>query len=75
MPNRRLHEFRLDDIMSKNLILATEEDDLAVCAKLMLENKISSIIVVDKHDNVLKGIFTKAICYMNMQSIIQQRVW
>lgn len=60
VPNRRLHEFSLDEIMNKNLILAMEEDDLAVCAKLMLENKISSIIVIDNNDNGLKGIFTKS---------------
>jgi CBS domain-containing protein len=60
MPNRRLHEFSLYEIMSKNLILAKEEDDLTVCAKLMLENKISSIIVIDNNDNGLKGIFTKS---------------
>jgi CBS domain-containing protein len=60
MPNRRLHEFRLDEIMNKNLILSTEEDDLTVCAKLMLENKISSLIVIDNIDNGLKGIFTKS---------------
>jgi CBS domain-containing protein len=60
MPNRRLHEFSLDEIMNKNLILSTEEDDLTVCAKLMLENKISSIIVVDNRDNGLKGLFTKS---------------
>jgi CBS domain-containing protein len=60
LPNRRLHEFRLSEIMSKNLIVAKEEDDLTVCAKLMLENKISSIIVIDNNDNRLKGIFTKS---------------
>jgi CBS domain-containing protein len=60
VPNRRLHEFSLDEIMNKNLILSIEEDDLAVCAKLMLENKISSIIVIDNNDNGLKGIITKS---------------
>ena len=60
VPNRRLHEFSLYEIMNKNLIVATEEDDLTVCAKLMLKNKISSIIVIDNNDNVLKGIFTKS---------------
>jgi CBS domain-containing protein len=60
VPSRRLHEFSLDEIMSKNLILAKEEDDLTVCAKLMLENKISSIIVIDNNNNGLKGIFTKS---------------
>ena len=57
--NRRLNEIRLDEIMSKNLVIAREEDDLQACAKLMLENKISSIIVVH-NNNELKGIFTKS---------------
>jgi CBS domain-containing protein len=60
VPNRRLYEFSLYEIMNKNLILAIEEDDLTVCAKLMLENKISSIIVIDNNDNGLKGIITKS---------------
>ncbi|HEY6883264.1 MAG TPA: CBS domain-containing protein [Nitrososphaeraceae archaeon] len=60
IPNRRLHLFRLAEIMSKNLIVAKEEDNLTVCAKLMLENNISSIIVIDNNDNRLKGIFTKS---------------
>jgi CBS domain-containing protein len=59
VPNRRLNEIRLDEIMSKNLVTAREEDDLKACAKLMLENKISSIIVID-NNNGLKGIFTKS---------------
>ncbi|HET7149048.1 MAG TPA: CBS domain-containing protein [Candidatus Nitrosopolaris sp.] len=60
VPNRRLSEIRLDEIMSKNLVLAREEDDLKACAKLMLDNKISSIIVVDNDKGDLKGIFTKS---------------
>ncbi len=40
--------------------MAKEEDDLTVCAKLMLENKISSILVIDNNYNGLKGIFTKS---------------
>jgi CBS domain-containing protein len=59
VPNRRLIEIRLDEIMSKNLVIAREEDDLKACAKLMLDNKISSIIVID-NNNGLKGIFTKS---------------
>jgi CBS domain-containing protein len=57
--NRRLNEIRLDEMMSKNLVVAREGDDLKACAKLMLENKISSIIVID-NNNGLKGIFTKS---------------
>ena len=35
------------------------QTDLNVCAKLMIENKISSIIVTDDKGS-LKGIFTKS---------------
>jgi CBS domain-containing protein len=61
IPNRRLHQFRLSEIMSKNLTVAKEEDDLTVCAKLMLENKISSMLVIDNNDNRLKR--TRRICH------------
>ncbi len=46
-------------MMSKNLVTAREEDDLKACAKLMLENKISALIVLD-NNNELKGIFAKS---------------
>jgi CBS domain-containing protein len=54
IPNRRLHQIRLSEIMSKSLIVAKEGDSLT------LENKISSILVIDNNDNGLKGIFTKS---------------
>jgi CBS domain-containing protein len=60
LPRRRLYEVSLEEIMSRNLIVTTEEDDLVFCAKLMLEHKISSIIVIDNNDKKLKGIFTKS---------------
>ena len=64
VPNRHLNEFRLDEVMSKNLITVTEDQDVSSCAKLMLQNDISSIIVVniEKNDNYsyLTGIFTKS---------------
>jgi CBS domain-containing protein len=34
--NRRLNEIRLDEMMSKNVVVAREGDDLNACAKLML---------------------------------------
>jgi CBS domain-containing protein len=62
IPNRRLDEVTVDEIMSKNLVTIGEESGMQLCAKLMLENKISSILVVennsDKQD--LKGILTKS---------------
>ena len=45
-PNRRLNEIRLDEVMSTNLITAKDDDSVAYCAKLMLDNSISSVIIV-----------------------------
>ena len=45
--------------MSKNLVTVNEKADLTLCAKLMIDNKISSIIVTDDK-GTLKGIFTKS---------------
>jgi CBS domain-containing protein len=62
VPNRRLDQVALNEVMSKNLITVGEQMNLGICATLMLENKISSIIVVD--DDIrkgdLKGIITKS---------------
>jgi CBS domain-containing protein len=59
VPERRLKEVGLDEVMSKNLVTVNEKADLTLCAKLMIDNKISSIIVTDDRDT-LKGIFTKS---------------
>ncbi|MGB7559639.1 MAG: CBS domain-containing protein, partial [Nitrososphaeraceae archaeon] len=59
VPERRLKEVGLDEIMSKNLVTVNEKADLTLCAKLMIDNKISSIIVTDDK-GTLKGIFTKS---------------
>jgi CBS domain-containing protein len=59
MPERRLKEVGVEEVMSKNLVTVNAQTDLNVCAKLMIENKISSIIVTDDKGN-LKGIFTKS---------------
>jgi CBS domain-containing protein len=58
IPNRPLDQIRLDEIMSENLITVGEQADLQLCARLMLENKISSILVVDNNKD-LKGMITK----------------
>jgi len=34
VPNRRLNEIRLDEMMSENLVVAREGDDLKVCASV-----------------------------------------
>jgi CBS domain-containing protein len=75
--NRRINEIRLDEVMSKNLITVKEDQDVSSCAKIMLQNNISSIIVVNQK-NYLTGIFTKtdlvevyAIQYMGKNSVAQ----
>ena len=57
--HRQFKEIRLDEIMNKNLIAVNGERDLKFCAKLMLEHKISSILVLDE-DGLLRGIATKS---------------
>ena len=47
VPEKRLKEVGLEEVMSKNLVTVNEKANLNLCAKLMTENKISSIIVVD----------------------------
>jgi CBS domain-containing protein len=63
VPNRHLNEIRLEEVMSKNLITVTEEQDISSCAKIMLENNISSLVVVNNEKNedysYPIGIFTK----------------
>ncbi|HEY3527189.1 MAG TPA: CBS domain-containing protein [Nitrososphaeraceae archaeon] len=59
VPERRLKEVALEEVMSKNLVTVNEKADLNLCAKLMIENKISSLIVTDDK-GVLRGIITKS---------------
>jgi CBS domain-containing protein len=60
VPNRHLNEIRLDEVMSKNLITVKEDQHVSSCAKIMLYNNISSVIVVKKKkDSHLTGILTK----------------
>ena len=59
VPNRRLNEVTVNEIMNKDLTKVEEQTNLNICARMMLENKISSIIVVDNNGD-LKGIFTKS---------------
>jgi CBS domain-containing protein len=59
VPERRLKEVGLDEVMSKNLVTVNEKADLTLCAKLMIDNKISSIIVTDDRGS-LKGVITKS---------------
>ena len=59
VPNRRLDEITLNEIMNKDLVTVEEQTNLNICARMMLDNKISSVIVVDNKGD-LKGIFTKS---------------
>jgi CBS domain-containing protein len=59
VPNRRLGEISASEIMNKDLIKVEEQTNLNTCARIMLDNKISSVIVVDNKGD-LKGIFTKS---------------
>jgi CBS domain-containing protein len=58
---RRLNEIRLDELASskQQLVTANDETDLKTYAKLMIDNQISSIVIVDADGN-LEGIFTKS---------------
>ncbi|MFZ0183201.1 MAG: CBS domain-containing protein [Nitrosotalea sp.] len=53
-----LEATRVFDVMSKDLVTVPEGATLYDCAKLMLDNKISSVIVLHK-DKTLAGIITK----------------
>jgi CBS domain-containing protein len=46
------------DFMSKNLITVTRNDTIHKCARLMHQNKVSSVLVLDD-DGTLAGIVTK----------------
>src|SRR5215467_3726344 len=58
MPNRRLNEVSVNEIMRTDLIKVEQQTNLGICARMTLEKKISSIVVVDNGE--LKGIITKS---------------
>jgi CBS domain-containing protein len=59
VPNRRLNEVSVNEIMSTDLIKVEQQTNLDVSAGMMLEKEISSVVVVD-NEGVLKGIITKS---------------
>jgi len=59
VPNRRLNEVSVNEIMRTDLIKVEQRTNLGICARTMLEKKISSIVVVD-NEGELKGIITKS---------------
>ncbi|HZA69531.1 MAG TPA: CBS domain-containing protein [Nitrososphaeraceae archaeon] len=63
-PRRSLNEIRLDEIITNQQLITVEGGtDVSDCAKLMLKNNISSLVIVkaNNDDNsVLNGIITKS---------------
>lgn len=55
---KSIENVRVSEIVTKRLVTATEDATLYDCARLMLNNKISSIIILQK-DGSLSGIITK----------------
>lgn len=55
---RPIEKILVSEVMSKRLVIVGENATLYDCARLMLNNKISSIIVLKK-DGLLSGIITK----------------
>ena len=56
--NKPIESVTVSEIMTKRLITTTEDATLYDCARLMLDNKISSVIILKK-DGKLDGIITK----------------
>ena len=57
-PTRRINEIALKEIINKRLVTVRESASLENCAKLMVNHKISSVIVIDDNGKD-KGIITK----------------
>jgi CBS domain-containing protein len=67
VPGGRLSEIRVDEVIGdQSLITVSEDTNVSLCAKLMLDNNISSIIITTKSDIGrnrtfnLRGIITKS---------------
>ena len=62
-PRRSLDEIRLDEIITNQQLITVEEGtDVGDCAKLMLNNNISSLVIVkaNNDNSILNGIITKS---------------
>lgn len=57
--DRPIKSANVSDVMTRRLVTATEDASLYDCARLMLNNKISSVIILKK-DGKLAGIITKS---------------
>jgi len=66
LPERRLDEIRIDEVVkNRDIITANNETDVSKCAKLMLDNNISSLVITanntdNRNNSVLRGIITKS---------------
>lgn len=58
-PTRNIREIKIEEVMSKELISVTVENEIKFCASIMLHSGISSLVVNDINGN-LKGILTKS---------------
>lgn len=58
-PTRNIREIKIEEVMSKELITVTVENEIKFCASIMLHSGISSLVVNDINGN-LKGILTKS---------------
>lgn len=56
--DKPIKSVNVSDVMTRRLVTATEDASLYDCARLMLNNKISSVIILKK-DGKLAGIITK----------------
>ena len=56
--NKSIENIRVSEIMTKRLITVTEDSTLYDCARIMLDHKISSVIILQKGGS-LSGIITK----------------
>jgi CBS domain-containing protein len=63
-PRRSLDEIRLDEIITNQQLITVEGGtDVGDCAKLMLNNNISSLVIVkanNDNNSILNGIITKS---------------
>lgn len=63
-PRRSLDEIRLDEIITNQQLITVEvSTDVGDCAKLMLNNDISSLVIVkanNDNNSILNGIITKS---------------
>ena len=62
-PRRSLDEIRLDEIITNQQLITVEgRTDVSDCAKLMLNNNISSLVIVkaNNDNSILNGIITKS---------------